>query len=133
VTAESQSKLQSTGVPGARCNDCGHLSHPRPRHCAQCLGDAFIDEIVPGDGVVYSVTVVRSGRNDRPLPYGLAHVDLAVGLRVMAGFDAVSGDVPEPGTPVVVGQVGLSEAGLPLLQIAELGPRPLAGASGAPA
>lgn len=63
------------------------------------------------------MTVVRSGRNDRPLPYGLAHVDLNAGLRVMAGFDATDCEVVRPGTAVVVNNVGASESGLPLLQI----------------
>ena len=126
MTAEAQLELQTAGVPGARCDACGHFWHPRPRHCPECLGEAFTDEAVAGDGVVYSATVVRSGRKDRTLPYGLAHVDLAAGLRVMAGFEATNGQFVEPGTAVVVGQVGVSEAGLPLLQTAIAG-EPAAG------
>jgi uncharacterized OB-fold protein len=104
------------GVPGGRCDDCGHFSHPRPRFCAECLGDSFTNETIGGDGVAYSVTVVRSGRNDQPLPYGLAHIDMNTdGLRVMARFDAEAPNPPVPGAAVSVGQIGLSESGLPLL------------------
>jgi uncharacterized OB-fold protein len=130
VTADADAAPLHPGVPGARCDSCGHFWHPRPRHCALCLGDAFTDGVVAGDGVVYSVTVVRSGRNDRPLPYGLAHVDMDAGLRVMAGFDVVEGHDPKPGTRVAVGEVGQSEVGLPLLKLSPVQtPARAAGAS----
>lgn len=106
------------GVHGGRCDDCGHFSLPRPQVCAACMSEALTAATVPGDGTVYSSTVVRSGRKDRPLPYGLAYVDLSAGIRVMAGYEVH--ELPlEPGSGVVVAEVGRSEAGLPLLRVVD--------------
>ncbi|MEV0341874.1 OB-fold domain-containing protein [Nocardia sp. NPDC050713] len=75
------------------------------------------DDAVSGVGIVYSSTVVRSGPKDRKLPYGLAHVDLEVGLRVLAAYDVEDDRSIQPESAVVVAEVGRSDAGLPLIKI----------------
>ncbi|WP_052068062.1 OB-fold domain-containing protein [Rhodococcoides fascians] len=72
-----------------------------------------------GAGTVYAATAIRSGRKDRPLPYGLAYVDLDAGLRVMASFE-VDGDALAPETRVSVSEVARSDVGLPILNAVPL-------------
>ena len=106
-----------TQLEGGRCAQCGHFAVPRPATCPACLSEDVSPGVVDGEGTVYAATVVRSGPRDRPLPYGLAYVDLDAGIRVMAGY-AVDDERPlEPTVRVVVSQVGESEAGLPLLGV----------------
>lgn len=105
-------------VHGGRCDACGHFALPHPKVCSACMSEALTAATVTGEGTVYSSTVVRSGRKDRPLPYGLAYVDLAAGIRVMAGYE-VNEQSLDPGSAVVVAEVGRSEAGLPLLRVVD--------------
>lgn len=84
------------------------------------MSEALTAATVAGEGTVYAATVVRSGRKDRPLPYGIAWVDLDAGIRVMAGYEVQEASL-DPGSAVVVAEVGQSEAGLPLLEVVERG------------
>jgi len=106
---------QTATVPGRRCANCQHFSLSPVQVCPECLGSELHADGVPGDGVVYSRTVVRAGPRDRDLPYGLAYVDLRVGVRVLANFPV--GDPVLPGDAVTVHTVGRTDDGLPLLAL----------------
>ena len=108
-------------VSGGRCRDCEHFSLPLPRLCPICMSAAIEEATVSGFGKVYSSTVVRSGPKDRELPYGLAHVDLDSGLRVLAVYDIDDSGLLLPDTDVIVAEVGRSEAGLPLVKVIQRG------------
>ena len=104
-------------VPGRRCANCQHFSLSPVQVCPVCLGTDLHADDIPGQGVVYSATVIRSGPRDRTVPYGLAYVDLTAGVRVLAGYPA--DEHVGPGDAVAVSEVDRTEAGLPLLAVVE--------------
>jgi uncharacterized protein len=98
-----------------RCRACGHADFPIAPHCRYCLEDALDWEVSAGVGTVYSYTVVwRPVTPAFTTPYapaviavdegfslmtnliGLETDDLAIGLRVIVEFVALTGGVTLP-------------------------------------
>ena len=69
----------------SRCNDCGARAFPPRPRCASCSGQSQSCVQAPGDGTLYTYTVVRElgGQREGFIPYVLGQVDLAEDLRVM--------------------------------------------------
>ena len=73
---------------------CGAGFYPAQRHCSGCgTWDAFRTEPLPGNGRLFTWTVVHVGaaRPPLPVPYALGYVDLENGPRVLAPI-VVDGD-----------------------------------------
>lgn len=72
---------------GSRCTNCGEVTFPKQRRCANCSSDA-VEEIVLGPrGRLHSFTNVNYPVPDGykgPVPYGVGMVELPEGVRVMA-------------------------------------------------
>jgi uncharacterized OB-fold protein len=88
-----------------KCDSCGRVRYPAIPLCPHCLSRSFTWIESPGQGKVYTFTVV--GRAPAPAfeaftPYVVALVDLDEGVRVMGNIiDCAVGDV-EIGLPVQV-------------------------------
>ena len=80
----------------SRCDECGCQAFPPRNRCASCGGQKQSHIEAPGDGTLYTFTVVRELGKKREgfIPYALGQVDLAEDLRVMgillAAPDSVS-------------------------------------------
>lgn len=77
---------------GSRCPGCGAHYFPQRRTCARCFGEDLERVALSGTGTVYTYTVVHQSTPEFPVPYVLAYVDLAEGVRVPA---QLSGCEPE--------------------------------------
>ena len=103
-----------------RCPDCGRPQfYPRPR-CVRCGGS--IDWIeASGEGRVYSYTVVHRAPHESlvPLvPYVVALVDLAEGVRMMSRVRAADSGAVQIGAAVRVAFERVSdEVTLPLFEV----------------
>ena len=85
-----------------RCQGCGALHERAPVVCATCLGQAFDEQSVLGQGTLASWTTIRKpplAFKDQGI-YDVAVVDLDVGLRVTGRI--VSCDDQVAGDPVTV-------------------------------
>ncbi|GAC1653756.1 MAG: Zn-ribbon domain-containing OB-fold protein [Candidatus Dormibacteraceae bacterium] len=72
-----------------RCTDCGrHVFYPRAV-CPHCTGDALEWVIASGRGVVHSFTTVHRTAEEfrEEVPFTVALIDLAEGVRMMARLD----------------------------------------------
>ncbi|MBI5947282.1 MAG: OB-fold domain-containing protein [Chloroflexi bacterium] len=74
----------------SRCGQCGAVAFPARKRCAACCGTSLVVEEAPGEGTVYSWTVIRElgGHRAEFEPYVVAQVDLSAGLRVQGLVDA---------------------------------------------
>lgn len=79
----------------SKCRACGALAFPARRRCIACSGADIEGLVAPGEGAIYSWTVIRELGGPRPefRPYVVAQVDLAPGLRVLGVVDAPPEDV----------------------------------------
>jgi uncharacterized OB-fold protein len=88
-----------------RCGACALLRHfPRP-HCPRCLSSDYTWLVCSGAGVVHAFTVIRQNANPRfarRLPYCVAYVELAEGVRLLSGLRDVDVDAVHVGLPVQV-------------------------------
>jgi uncharacterized OB-fold protein len=88
-----------------RCGQCGTLRHyPRAR-CPKCLSDAVEWVRCSGRGTVYTFTVTH--QNQAPgfrdaLPYVLAYVELAEGVRLLTNIVDCAPDAVRIGMAVEV-------------------------------
>ena len=75
------------------CDACGRdFFYPRS-HCPRCWSSSTSWKEASGDGVVYTFTIVR--QNDLPpfkerLPYVVAIVELAEGVRMTSNIEGIS-------------------------------------------
>jgi uncharacterized OB-fold protein len=85
----------------SRCEDCGALAFPARSHCASCYGQSLGKEEAPGEGTLYTFTVVREIGRAREgfVPYAVGQVDLGNGVRVM-GIITAAPDSLSIGMPV---------------------------------
>jgi hypothetical protein len=88
-----------------RCRACGTKRFPPRAVCPACLSSATEWVRASGKGTVYSFTVTH--QNQAPgfretLPYVLAVVELAEGLRMMTNVVGCAPDVVRIGMPVEV-------------------------------
>jgi uncharacterized OB-fold protein len=109
---------ESVLVP--ECQACGYrFWYPRP-FCPRCEGRDVKLVRHPGDGVLYSFTVVR--KNPAPgapaTPYVLAYVDLRDGPRILAVVHASSVDSVRVGDPVRLHADASEGAGPPEFAVA---------------
>ncbi len=85
-----------------RCGSCGARWLPPEPFCGTCQSDDLSWQQAPGDGVIYSFTVVQHPTHpafDGKTPYLVALVDLAEGPRLVStvrgiAFDQVEIDLP---------------------------------------
>ncbi len=77
-------QLKSISV--VRCTHCGTLAIPPQYVCENCQNTRFNKATFPGRGKVYSHTTVRVApvAFQNQVPYTIALVDLAPGLRITA-------------------------------------------------
>jgi uncharacterized protein len=84
------------------CRACGHrFWYPRP-FCPRCRSRDVVAVRHPGDGTVYSYTVVRKNPSPTapPTPYVLAYVELTDGPRILAVVHAADPGAVRVGDPV---------------------------------
>jgi uncharacterized protein len=98
-----------------RCSDCGTLRHPPSPGCPHCR--SAHSEWIPasGRGTVYTFTIVRQALGkgwDEHVPYVVAVIDLAEGVRMLSNVVAIAPEAVAIGMPVVV----VFADGLPLFQ-----------------
>jgi len=88
-----------------RCGGCGRFRYPPRALCPACLSSAIEWVRGSGRGTVYSFTVTH--QNQAPgfrerLPYVLAVVELAEGVRLMTNVVGCAPDAVHIGMPVEV-------------------------------
>jgi uncharacterized protein len=87
-----------------RCDDCASaVFYPRT-HCPECGGGLSWVEPA-GTGVVYSATIVRQAP-ERGGDYGVALIDLAEGVRMMARIIDCAPEDVRIGMPVSYAGIG---------------------------
>jgi uncharacterized OB-fold protein len=79
----------------SRCDECGCQAFPPRNRCASCGGQQQSHVEAPGDGTLYTFTVVRELGKKREgfTPYALGQVDLGEDLRVMGIILAIPDSV----------------------------------------
>lgn len=88
-----------------RCGSCGQLRHYPRALCPSCLSDAVEWVRCSGRGTVYTFTVTH--QNQAPgfrdqLPYVLAYVELAEGVRLLTNIVDCTPEAVRIGMPVEV-------------------------------
>jgi len=88
-----------------RCGKCGTFRYPPRALCPACLSSAIEWVRASGRGTVYSFTITH--QNQAPgfrerLPYVLAVVELAEGVRLMTNVVSCAPDAVHIGMPVEV-------------------------------
>jgi uncharacterized OB-fold protein len=88
-----------------RCGACGTLRHYPRALCPRCLSDAVEWVRCSGRGTVYTYTVTY--QNQAPgfrdqLPYVLAYVELAEGVRLLTNIVDCAPEAVRIGMPVAV-------------------------------
>ena len=88
-----------------RCARCGTWMWPYRPRCISCLSDELAWTPAAGTGTLYSYTLVHQvfhpGFADE-IPYNVAMVDLAEGVRIVTNIVGVANDQLRIGTPLVV-------------------------------
>ena len=86
-----------------QCSNCGTVVwHPRA-HCTGCVQGDLQWHVSAGKGTVYSYSVVRQSYHPffrNLVPYAVAYIDLAEGLRFLTNVVGVD----DPQTEVHIGQ-----------------------------
>jgi len=88
-----------------RCGECGALRYYPRAACPNCLSDRVVWVRASGQGTVYTFTVTN--QNQAPgfrdaLPYVLAYVELAEGVRMLTNIVGCAPDDVRIGMPVEV-------------------------------
>jgi len=86
-----------------RCTACGHTRLPPAPVCSECRSDQSAWQEVPGEGEVYTYTIVhRPISPEQTLPFVIAVVALedSGGLRMISNLVDVSPDDVSVGLPV---------------------------------
>ena len=78
---------------GGQCAHCGRAMFPLRDMCMHCQVPDPDPMPFDGDGVVYSYTVIRQAAPGFSVPYVLASVDLAAGVRIIGQVKAQPADV----------------------------------------
>src|SRR4029077_18139391 len=84
---------------GGRCTHCSRASFPLRDRCPHCQSPDPLPLPLDGDGAVYSFTVIRQAAPGFSVPYVLASVDLADGVRIIGQVEAAPTELAI-GTPV---------------------------------
>jgi uncharacterized OB-fold protein len=88
-----------------RCRACGTTQH-RPRAlCVSCLSDEIEHFVASGRGTVHSYTVTHQNQTPafrEAVPYVLAYVDLAEGVRILSNVVGCTPEEVKIGLPVRV-------------------------------
>lgn len=104
-----------------RCAACGTLRHYPRALCPSCLSDAVEWLRCSGRGTVYTFTVTyqnqAAGFRDE-LPYVLAYVELAEGVRMLTNIVGCAPDAVRIGMPVEV----VFDDGTPAVTLAKFRP-----------
>lgn len=88
-----------------RCSSCGQATIYARWRCPACGGEQFVTVKAPKEGVVYSWTkLFRAPRAPfrAHVPYYLAMVEIAEGVRCLAWAPGTPGHAPEIGAAVVL-------------------------------
>lgn len=87
----------------SKCSDCGRLSIAPRYVCAACGSELFVGEKIDGTGSIYSHTTIRVAPEKfmDQVPYPMAIVELAEGLRLTARILPEDGPHMKVGTKVV--------------------------------
>jgi uncharacterized protein len=84
------------GLIGGRCTHCSRAVFPLRELCVHCLSPDSEPIPLCRDGAVYSYTVIHQAAPGFSVPYVLASVDLAAGVRLI-------GQVADPPGEVAIG------------------------------
>lgn len=76
-------------LQGSECASCGEKAFPVRAFCPGCGGRELAAIDLPSEGMLYSYSVVHVSAS-RPTPYAIGYVDLANGVRVLAGLRGAS-------------------------------------------
>jgi uncharacterized OB-fold protein len=96
-------QLEPPRLLGSRCSACGTATFPARAFCPHCRATAGIEGVpLAADGHIHSFTVVRQAPAGVEVPYVLAQIDLADGVRVMAQVVGAEPDRIALGAPVVL-------------------------------
>jgi uncharacterized OB-fold protein len=72
-------------LQGSECASCGEKAFPTRAFCPACGGRDLVTISLPAEGTLYSYSVVHVS-SSRATPYAIGYVDLANGVRVLAGL-----------------------------------------------
>ncbi|MBI5015910.1 MAG: OB-fold domain-containing protein [Deltaproteobacteria bacterium] len=74
------------GITVDCCRGCGKRFVPPAYVCCECGGEAFVPDRIPGEGTIYTHTVIRVAPEafQNEVPYPMAVVELPLGLRMTA-------------------------------------------------
>lgn len=99
VTREFPSRYR---FEAARCEACGAVSFPPRLVCPACRGRKFVTLPLPPQGKVVTFTVIHVGPSSHKheVPYALAVVELADGVRVTCQVVDLDPARVEAGMPV---------------------------------
>jgi uncharacterized OB-fold protein len=87
-----------------RCHDCGEIQHYYRAFCATCWSTSVADLEAVGEGRIWACSTICRNRSPEwaaRVPYTVAVVELAEGVKVLARLDVPAGDEqPAIGTRV---------------------------------
>lgn len=88
-----------------KCSCCGKVRWPASYVCPQCSSEAFERVVLPNEGTLYSFVVMHKpfhpSLQDK-VPYIVAEVDLAEGVRISANMFDVAPEQLHCGAPVEI-------------------------------
>ncbi|ANS32227.1 hypothetical protein R1CP_38140 (plasmid) [Rhodococcus opacus] len=95
--------LDPFALRGSKCSSCHHTTFPVRPFCPKCRTTTGLDEVaLPTSGTVHTFTVIRQAPPGVEVPYVLARVELADGIRVMAQVRARTVEDVAIGKPVTL-------------------------------
>jgi uncharacterized protein len=96
-------QLEPPRLLGSRCSACGTATFPARAFCPHCRATSGIEgTTLAADGRIHSFTVVRQAPAGVEVPYVLAQIDLADGVRIMAQVVGAEPDRIALGAPVAL-------------------------------
>jgi hypothetical protein len=108
-----------------RCADCGEVQYYYRGFCAACWSTDVEDVPAAGDGTVWSFSIIHKNRApgfDRMLPYVVAMIELAEGVKICCRVELEDPEAVSVGMPVMLGYADATDAfSLPLAYPAEAG------------
>jgi uncharacterized OB-fold protein len=89
-------------LEGARCEKCGEVTFPPRLVCPSCRGRKFTTVILQPEGKVVTWTVIHVGPSSHKheVPYALAVVELAGGVKVTCQIADLDPEKVAAGMPV---------------------------------
>lgn len=97
---------------GGVCRSCGALAFPYTPICSSCMSEEIERAPMPGQGTLYSFTVVHVGPKNWAKPYAVGYIDLDNGVRV---FSHLRGSVAIGQTAeLAVAEIGKNAEGVPI-------------------